>query len=267
MPDPQPPWNAQRGVLLVFVASLAIGCAADPARPALPKGAVSVASVPSAPAVSPAVLKVCGARANFGGNVEDVRQKLCCSRHAEGIESPLRVWQSASLEQCISRYAPGVPPSYYIIADSTTREPSRVEDCLPGVVAQVVIPTPEFEALLDSGSRLRIESCVGSNCAQAVLEFDNLARDDELVFALEGRLKAGALLTWNGGAVWLRVRVVQPREQVIEGERYRLTLTLDEKPLRGIDSLLAYHSPSAIAGGVASTPPQCPVARAELGLH
>jgi hypothetical protein len=235
----------------------------------VPRGAASAASVPSAPAVSPALLKACGARANFGDYVEDIRQKLCCSPHAEGVESQFRVWQSASLDQCIGRYAPGVPPPYVITADSTTTstEPGRVEDCLPGVVAQVVIPTPEFEALLDSGSRLRIESCVGSNCAQAVLDFDNLARDDQLVFALEGSSKAGALLTWNGGAVWLRVRVVQPREQVIEGERYRLTLMLDEKPLRAIDTQLTYHSPNPVAGSAASTPPQCPVSSVKLGLH
>jgi len=266
MLDPQPPWNALRGVLLVFAASLASGCAADPPRHAVPQGAASAASVPSAPAVSPAVLKACGARANFGHYVEDIRQKLCCSPHAEGVESQFRVWRSASLEQCIARYAPGVPPPY-ITADSTTAEPSPVEDCLPGVVAQVLIPTREFEALLDSGSRLRIESCVGSSCAQAVLDFDNLARDDQLVFALEGSSKAGALLTWNGGAVWLRVRVAQPPEQVIEGERYRLTLTLDEKPLRAIETPLTYHSPSPVAGSTASTPLQCPVASVKLGLH
>jgi hypothetical protein len=172
-------------------------------------------------------------------------------------------------EECVRRYAPGSPLPYYVTDSSTTLgvEPGRAKDCLPGIAAQVFIPTPELEARFASGTRLRIESCVGSSCAQAVVEFDDLAHNDQLLFALEGSSKAGAFLRWDAAKLRLAVRVLQPREQVVEGQQYRLTLELAGKPLRAVAVALSYHFSSAALGSgfVDSTSSQCPVALVTLG--
>jgi hypothetical protein len=118
----------------------------------------------------------------------------------------------------------------------------------------VLIPTPELEARLDSGSLLRVESCLGESCAAAVVGFDSLSRDDQLLFTLEGTPASGASLAWRAGVVRLSVRVVQSRERVAQGERYRLTLLLDGKPLRAIETTLEYPAPA-----------ECPLARVSVG--
>ncbi|MET0794654.1 MAG: hypothetical protein ABW061_24245 [Polyangiaceae bacterium] len=260
---------------LAFVASLA-GCSSSQARHVAPTQGPSVANATKAPAVSPEVRKRCGSHADFGSQsaafwVEDRRQRLCCSPRTEVTGSNHDVWHFVSPEDCVSRYAPGLILPFYIVPDAktTNAEAGRNENCIPGVAAEVLIPTAEFEPQLDSGSLLRIESCVGSSCARAVIEFDGLARDDELLFALEGSSKAGALLNWNGGMVRFRVRVVQQREQVVEGERYRLTLELDGKPLRAIQTSLSYHSPNVApaVSGAGPTSPQCPLALVTLGAR
>lgn len=155
----------------------------------------------------------------------------------------------------MSRYAPGVRlPDVIEPSVAATGEPQTAV-CSPGVEATALIPTPELEARLDSGSLLRVESCLGASCAAAVVGFDSLSRDDQLLFALEGTPASGASLAWRGGAVRLSVRVVQSRESVVQGERYRLSLVLDGKPLRAIETTLAYSAP---------TPAECPLARVTL---
>ncbi|HEY0469594.1 MAG TPA: hypothetical protein VGC79_35635 [Polyangiaceae bacterium] len=262
----------ERVALLLFVVSLAGGCGTREARHDARTGGAAVESAAKAPVVSPAVLKVCGSHADFGVQysgswVEDRRQQLCCGPRAEGIGSHFSVWRFVAPEACVSRYAPGLILPFVVTADSTTNgaDASAAEDCLPGVAAEVLIPTAELEAQLEYGSRLRIESCVGSKCAQAVIEFDSLARDDQLLFALDGSSKAGALLFWNAGMVRFRLRVVQPREEVVEAERYRLTLELDGKSLRAVDTALSYDSSRAVAAPGSVAAAQCPVARVSFG--
>jgi len=256
-----------RVVLLAFGVSLAGGCGAPQALRAAPVAEASAATAP--PAASPAVLKACGSHADFGAQygtswVEDRKQQLCCSPRTEGKGPDAGVWHFVAPEECVSRYAPGLILPFVEVLDAATTqaEAARAKDCLPGVAVELVFPTAELEARIDSGSRLRIESCVGPNCAQAVIEFDSLARDDRLLFALDGSSKAGAILVWSSGLVRFRLRVAQPREQVVEGQRYRLTLELDGKPLRTIDTALAYQSSGTSAGsGSASSPsPRCPIA-------
>lgn len=157
----------------------------------------------------------------------------------------------------MSRYAPWLRLPDIIEASAATgsQQPDEAV-CSPGVEAFVAIPTPEFEARLDSGSLLRFESCLGDRCATAVVAFDSLSRDDQLLFALEGTPTSGASVVWRAGMVRLSVRVVQSPELVVQGERYRLTLTLDGKPLRAIDTTLTYSAP---------TPTDCPLARVTIG--
>lgn len=159
----------------------------------------------------------------------------------------------------MSRYAPWLrlPDIIEPSAATGSQRPDEVV-CSPGVEAIVAIPTPELEARLDSGSRLRFESCLGERCAAAVVAFDNLARDDQLLFALDGTPTSGAHVVWRAGTVRLSVRVVQSREDVVQGERYRLTLTLDGKPLRAIDTTLAYSA-------TAST--DCPLAHVTVAVR
>jgi len=164
----------------------------------------------------------------------------------------------------VSRYAPGLILPIYYTPDSTTTggEADPAKGCLPGLAAEVLIPTAELEAQIEYGSHLRIESCIGSKCAQAVIGLDSLARGDQLLFALEGNSKAGAHLFWNSGMVRFRLRAAQPREQVVEGERYRLTLELDGKLLRAVDTTLSYKTSSTppAPAFVGPTSAQCPVA-------
>lgn len=159
----------------------------------------------------------------------------------------------------MSRYAPWLRlPD--VIEPSAARGSQQPDEavCSPGVEAIVAIPTPEFEARVGSGSLLRLESCLGERCAAAVVAFDSLLRDDQLLFALEGTPTSGGNLVWRAGTVRLSVRVVQSRGEVVQGERYRLTLTLDGKPLRAIDTTLAYSAPS---------PTDCPLARVTSALR
>jgi len=224
--------------------------------------------------VSPAVLKVCGSHADFASQysnswVEDRRQQLCCAPRAEGQGSHFGVWHFVAPEECVDRYAPGLPLPYYYTPDSATPgvETSQAKHCLPGVAVQIFIPTPEFEARLASSTRLRIESCIGPNCAEAVVDFDDLAHHDQLLFALEGSSQAGAFLTWDAAMLRLKLRIVQPREQVVDGERYRLTLELEGKSLRAVDTALAYDSSGAVPapGFLGSTSSPCPVALVTVG--
>ncbi len=251
----------QHRALLVVFASWASGCGKGLPPQVAPFGGPGTASASNAPsgAAPAAALKICGSRSDFALRdqdtwVEDARQKLCCSPRAHGA-----AWTYVAPEACLSRYAPGLRLPYLVVADSVTpgAEQREAEACIPGVAAEVLIPTAEFEARLDSGSRLRIESCVGSSCARAVVAFDDLARNDQLLFALEGSSQAGANLLWSAGEVRLRVRVAQPREQVVEGARYRLILELDRKPLRTIDTALSYAVASAPAAA-------CPLAQVAL---
>jgi hypothetical protein len=248
-----PDTSFQRGVLLLFTASSFSACAAQAPQPAPPRAAMqgggpSARAEPgehSAPAAHTALPpKRCASRAASPtlpvSWVEDARQKLCCAPRGEG-----GAWLFVEPESCVSRYAPWLRLPEFVEANAgaTGSEQPLAGACSPGVEARVLIPTPEFEAQLDSGSLLRVESCLGESCAAAVVAFDSLSRDDQLLFALEGTPTSGANLLWRAGAVRLSIRVVQSRERVVQVERYRLTLTLDGKPLRAIDTTLAYSAP------------------------
>jgi hypothetical protein len=177
---------------------------------------------------------------------------LCCAPRGEG-----GVWRFVEPETCVSRYAPWLRlPDIIEASGATGSQQPDAAACSPGVEAIVLVPTPELDARLDSGSLLRFESCLGESCAVAVVAFDSLSRDDQLLFALEGTPTSGANVVWRAGMVRLSVRVVQSPEQVVQGDRYRLTLTLDGKPLRAIDTKLAYSAP---------TPTDCPLARVTIG--
>lgn len=232
--------------LLAFMASSLIGCAVqEPAR--------SVASGGSAQAErrvdAVRAPQECGSRAAFPTRhavswVEDARQKLCCSPRAEGGH-----WLFIAPEACAARYAPWLRlPDVIEPSRAATGEQPNAAVCAPGVEATVRVPASE----LDSGSLLRVESCLAESCAAAMLGLDNLSPDDQLLFALEGEPASGASLVWRGGALRLSVRVVQALEQIVQGERYRLTLLVDGKPLRAIDTKLAYSTPE---------PGGCPLAR------
>ena len=154
----------------------------------------------------------------------------------------------------MSRYAPGVswPDVVEESAAATSGEQPNQAACAPGVEARVLIPTSELESRLDSGSLLRIESCLGERCADAVVGFDSLARDDQLVFALRGEPAAGVSLLWRAGLVRLSLKVPQARDSVAQGQRYRLSLVLDGKTLRSIVATLDYAGLGA-----------CPLARVD----
>lgn len=242
-------------VLLVFTASSLGGCAAQAPQSAPPRAtehwkkesAGSALRVPATP--SP---KVCGSRADFPPHhpvswVENAREKLCCTPRREG-----GAWVFVEPETCVSRYAPWLRLPNVVEASVDATEPPKAAACSPGVEARLSIPAPELEARLDSGSLLRVESCVDESCAAANVAFDTLSRDDQLLFALEGTPVSGASVVWSAGAVQLSVRVVQSREQVVQSERYRLTLTLDGQPLRAIDTTLAYST---------AVSPDCPLAK------
>jgi hypothetical protein len=242
----------QRAVLLVFTASSLGGCAAQapPPRAAERGGQASAGAATGGHAALPP--KVCASRTASLTHrpvwwVEDTGQKLCCAPRGE--DGP---WLLVEPETCVSRYAPWLrlPDIIEPSAATGSQQPDEAV-CSPGVEAFVAIPTPEFEARLDSGSLLRLESCLGERCAAAIVAFDSLSRDDQLLFALEGTPTSGANVVWRAGTVRLSVRVVQSREHVVQGERYRLTLTLDGKPLRAIDTTLAYSAPA---------PTDCPLA-------
>lgn len=159
----------------------------------------------------------------------------------------------------MSRYAPWLRlPDVVEASAATGGEQPSATACSPGIEASVVIPTPELEARLDSGSLLQVESCLGESCAAAVVAFDSLSRDDQLLFALEGTPLSGGSVVWRAAAVRLSVRVVQSREHIVQGERYRLTLTLDGKPLRAIDTTLAYSAPA---------PADCPLAHVTIAAR
>src|SRR6478736_3782531 len=110
-----------------------------------------------------------------------------------------------------------MPPACDGLSNSSTRrisatsggEAARIEDCVPGIAVEVLIPTAELEARNEYGTRLHIESCVAETCACAALEFDLLACDDRLLFALEGTPKTGAFFAWSAGMSRLRLRVVR----------------------------------------------------------
>lgn len=252
--------RVQLPALLVLTAASLGGCATESrqaARPgtAEPGGGARGGSTPGKHAALPP--KECGSRAAFPSQhaiswVEDPQQKLCCSPRREG-----GTFRFVAAESCVSRYAPWLRLPDLIEPSAATAGPQpSAAVCSPGVEAKVQIPTPELEARLDSGALLRVDSCVGESCSAAVVAFDNLSREDQLLFALEGTPASGASLVWRAGAVQLSVRVVQSREQLAPGERYRLVLTLGDQPLRAIETTLTYS---------ATGPGGCPLAHVTVG--
>jgi hypothetical protein len=246
--------RAGGALLVAFVLN---GCAAQatpPTPPTPPRAGAGGGPLAERDVLREPGLKGCGSRADFPAHhpvswVEDRTQQLCCSPRGEG-----GAWSFVAPEACVSRYAPGVPLPDMVepSAAATEGAPPNEAACAPGVEARVVIPTSELEARLDSGSLLRIESCLGERCAGAVVSFDSLARDDQLLFALHGEAAAGVSLAWRAGAVRLSVKVPQLREAVVQGQRYRFSLLLDGKPLASIDTTLDY---------AAQPPNGCPLAR------
>jgi hypothetical protein len=149
-------------------------------------------------------------------NVDAARLLVRSPREMEALRTDLSGAAIARLLAAPTVVVYGSPPK------QPPPERLVLEDCHPGVLAQLSLDAAVVERLKRSVSPLTVTSCVAGACARAVLAIDSLGTGDQLVFGLEGQQGVGASLTWAAQVVLLQVWTSQTVAR--NGDDYRLRL-------------------------------------------